>query len=145
MLAVIPTVLHSQNPWGVAVGTFGARVDSRPAVLSATLDVAHRFSNPGRFIALRSYWWKTSPASGGVGIFYGGRGSKWRFLHADAGVIGIARRSGSGRIVLAPAVAWSVAAVVDLLPNVQFRLGGGYLLGSKTRITTIGATACYCP
>lgn len=143
--AACPTSLHGQGRWAVAAGAHRATVGNASAALGMTADIGRRLAPDSRYLFLRGYWWDTASARAGVGLYYGGRGTKWRFIYADFGVTAISAKNAAGRTLLHPGVGWTLAGVLDLARHVQIRLGGGYLWDTKLTTRSLGASICFCP
>lgn len=151
LTGALPRSLDGQARWVVAAGAHRATVGTASPVLGLTTDFGYRLSSSGGFLSLRMQWWDTVDPLAAIGLYYGGRSKKWRFIYVDLGIAAIRAESAAGRATVRPAVGLTVAGVLDIANDVKLRVGGAQLWesaqlwDSDKAILNLGVSICICP
>lgn len=143
--SAMPRTVAGQGRWALGGGLHHADVGAESGVLGVTADIGYRLGYDSRRVIFRLSWWDTIDALGAVGLYYGVRGKRRRFIYGDLGISAIREESTAGRASWRPAVGLAIAGVLDLGDGIELRAGGAQLWSAKKSITNVGLSICFCP
>lgn len=139
------TVAHAQSRVAGGVGLHVASVGNSSPVLAATADIGVSLRSQPRQLFLRAQWWATSQVRAGVGLYYGGRWTRHRFVYGEAGVGATGSKDSANNMTVRPAIGFALGWAIDVSHTVQVRLVSGYLRDTQKATYSLGVSLCSCP
>jgi hypothetical protein len=143
LLLGIPSICVSQNQIVVGVGFGGARPRLSHSVAAFSMDAGMTLSRDG-YLVVRGTWWDTADPIRVLGVQWGGRWPRHRWLYGEIGAMTIFYpRTGTSGSVARPALGASLGFEIDLLRGFQLQAGASQVRDTHDFSQSLGITIRY--